>query len=139
MRIADYSLTTKDVVILWEDHDGNPVVLKEPKSLRFSHFTLENLKTGYCGSSTKLGQFSCIFGDFYLKRESTIYIISVYVPCSMFVMLSWISFWLGPSISARLSLTLTLLLTMTTQIQGANQNLPQVSHHMRNMKYFATL
>ncbi len=104
--------------------------MMEPNRQKFSNFILESTKTGSysLGSSTKMGYFSSIFVDFTFQRQSTIYLLTVFIPCSMFMMLSWISFWLGPSVPARLSLTLTLLLTITTQIQGANQNLPQVSY-----------
>jgi hypothetical protein len=129
MTISDYSLTSSDIMVLWDDELGNPVEMTEPNRHSFSHFILEAVKTGSNDlDKTKMGHFSSIFLDFHFKRQSTIYIITIFVPCSMFVMLSWISFWLGPSVTARLSLTLTLLLTMATQIQGANQNWPQVSY-----------
>lgn len=52
-----------------------------------------------------------------------------FILSSMCLLLSWISFWLGPRyISLRLTLALTLLLTMTTQLQSTSQTLPLVSY-----------
>ena len=47
----------------------------------------------------------------------------------MLVIVSWVSFWLDPkSIPARVSLGVTTLLTMATQISGINASLPPVSY-----------
>ena len=47
----------------------------------------------------------------------------------MLVIVSWVSFWLDPNaIPARVSLGVTTLLTMATQISGINASLPQVSY-----------
>lgn len=47
----------------------------------------------------------------------------------MLVIVSWVSFWLDPNaIPARVSLGVTTLLTMATQISGINQTLPPVSY-----------
>jgi hypothetical protein len=74
------------------------------------------------------GNFSCLFLAFYFHRLSGAYIIQLFLPCSICTFLSWISFWLGHFISARLFVSVTLLLTMSTLIQGVNQNLPQVPY-----------
>ncbi|OXA42192.1 Glutamate-gated chloride channel [Folsomia candida] len=127
IQISDYSGTSSDIMLAWDGED--PVDLRESKNLPYSRFTLEAVKTSVGSlNPTKVGEFSHIIADFHLRRHSTAYMLFIYLPTTMFVVLSWISFWLGPSISTRVSLTVTLLLTMTTQIQGANQTLPQVSY-----------
>uniref|UniRef100_A0A183BL22 Neur_chan_LBD domain-containing protein n=1 Tax=Globodera pallida TaxID=36090 RepID=A0A183BL22_GLOPA len=48
---------------------------------------------------------------------------------AMLVSISWMTFWLDPRASpARISLTITSLLTLTTMSNGARQDLPQVSY-----------
>ncbi|XP_021968454.1 glutamate-gated chloride channel [Folsomia candida] len=130
MEISEYSETIGHILLVWDGDD--PVELVESRNSRLSQFTLTDIKTSGRSSGRlgvwRMGDFSKISADFYLRRHSTVYMLLIYLPSTLIVTLTWISFWLGPSISARLSLTLTLLLTMTAQIQGANQNLPKVSY-----------
>ncbi|RCN36215.1 Neurotransmitter-gated ion-channel transmembrane region [Ancylostoma caninum] len=64
-----------------------------------------------------------------MKRLVLFHIIQTYVPTGMLVSISWMSFWLDPRASpARISLTITSLLTLTTMSNGARQDLPQVSY-----------
>lgn len=75
------------------------------------------------------GEYSCIRVALLFKREFSYYLIQIYIPCSMLVIVSWVSFWLDPNaIPARVSLGVTTLLTMATQISGINASLPPVSY-----------
>lgn len=76
-----------------------------------------------------IGEYSCIKVELLFKREFSYYLIQIYIPCSMLVIVSWVSFWLDPNaIPARVSLGVTTLLTMATQISGINASLPPVSY-----------
>lgn len=75
------------------------------------------------------GEYSCLRVDLTFKREFSYYLIQIYIPCCMLVIVSWVSFWLDPNaIPARVSLGVTTLLTMATQISGINASLPPVSY-----------
>ena len=75
------------------------------------------------------GEYSCLRVDLTFRREFSYYLIQIYIPCIMLVIVSWVSFWLDPNaIPARVSLGVTTLLTMATQISGINASLPQVSY-----------
>ncbi|EFO13919.1 hypothetical protein LOAG_14608, partial [Loa loa] len=64
-----------------------------------------------------------------MKRLMLFHVIQTYVPSAMLVSISWMSFWLDPRASpARVTLTITTLLTLTTMSNGARQDLPQVSY-----------
>ena len=64
-----------------------------------------------------------------LSRDIGYFIIQVYVPTILIVILSWVSFWLNiDAIPARVSLGLLTVLTMTTASSGANASLPKVSY-----------
>ncbi|GFN78065.1 glycine receptor subunit alpha-1 [Plakobranchus ocellatus] len=81
-----------------------------------------------CFPSTA-GSFSCVRSDFILERDLGFYIIQVYVPSVLIVILSWVSFWLDVgAIPARISLGVLTVLTMTTQSSGARASLPRVSY-----------
>uniref|UniRef100_A0A0N5B682 Neur_chan_LBD domain-containing protein n=1 Tax=Strongyloides papillosus TaxID=174720 RepID=A0A0N5B682_STREA len=75
------------------------------------------------------GEWSCIRAYIVMKRLVLFHVIQTYVPTGMLVVVSWMSFWLDPRASpARISLTITGLLTLTTMSNGARQDLPQVSY-----------
>lgn len=98
-------------------------------NLHLPRFTLTKFETDYCTSRTNTGEYSCVFVKLIFKREFSYYLIQIYIPCIMLVIVSWVSFWLDPNaIPARVSLGVTTLLTMATQISGINASLPPVSY-----------
>lgn len=117
--------TTEDVVFIWKE-DG-PVQVTS--NLHLPRFTLTKFETDYCTSKTNTGEYSCVIVNLIFKREFSYYLIQIYIPCIMLVIVSWVSFWLDPNaIPARVSLGVTTLLTMATQISGINASLPPVSY-----------
>ncbi|XP_054153951.1 glutamate-gated chloride channel-like isoform X1 [Oppia nitens] len=125
IQMASYGYTTDDLVFLWKE--GDPVQIT--KNLHLPRFTLEKYLTSYCTSRTNTGEYSCLKVDLQFKREFSYYLIQIYIPCCMLVIVSWVSFWLDPNaIPARVSLGVTTLLTMATQISGINSSLPPVSY-----------
>ena len=82
-----------------------------------------NIKT-FCA-----GEYSCLKVELIFKREFSYYLITIYVPCCMLVIVSWVSFWLDQhAIPARVSLGVTTLLAMSTQTSGISAQLPPVSY-----------
>ncbi|XP_015584945.1 glutamate-gated chloride channel isoform X2 [Cephus cinctus] len=125
LRMASYGWTTDDLVFLWKEGDPVQVV----KNLHLPRFTLERFLTDYCNSKTNTGEYSCLKVDLLFKREFSYYLIQIYIPCCMLVIVSWVSFWLDQSaVPARVSLGVTTLLTMATQTSGINASLPPVSY-----------
>ncbi|RUS69232.1 hypothetical protein EGW08_023007, partial [Elysia chlorotica] len=97
---------------------------------QLSQYTLVNHRLSDCTKRYKeTGSFSCVRSDFILERDLGFYIIQVYVPSVLIVILSWVSFWLDVgAIPARISLGVLTVLTMTTQTTGARASLPRVSY-----------
>ncbi|XP_062559940.1 glutamate-gated chloride channel isoform X9 [Armigeres subalbatus] len=125
LRMASYGWTTADLVFLWKEDDPVQVV----KNLHLPRFTLEKFLTDYCNSKTNTGEYSCLKVDLLFKREFSYYLIQIYIPCCMLVIVSWVSFWLDQgAVPARVSLGVTTLLTMATQTSGINASLPPVSY-----------
>ena len=55
--------------------------------------------------------------------------IKVYIPSSLIVIMSWVSFWLNRGAApARVGLGVTTVLTMTTLINSVNAALPKISY-----------
>ena len=56
-------------------------------------------------------------------------IFQVYIPSSLIVVMSWVSFWLNRGAApARVGLGVTTVLTMTTLINSVNAALPKISY-----------
>jgi Neurotransmitter-gated ion-channel transmembrane region len=75
------------------------------------------------------GSFPCLEIRFILRRDIGYFLIQVYVPSILIVILSWVSFWINVEGSpARVSLGLLTVLTTTTMSAGARASLPRVSY-----------
>ncbi|CAJ0582060.1 unnamed protein product, partial [Mesorhabditis spiculigera] len=125
--LASYAYTTEDIEYVWKDND--PVQLKEGLESSLPSFQLNKVSTDYCTSKTNTGTYSCLRTILELKRQFSYYLLQLYVPSTMLVIVSWVSFWLDrTAVPARVTLGVTTLLTMTTQASGINAKLPPVSY-----------
>ncbi|CAH1986630.1 unnamed protein product [Acanthoscelides obtectus] len=67
--------------------------------------------------------------SFHLQRHMGNFLIQVYGPCVLLVVLSWVSFWLNREATAdRVSLGITTVLTMTFLGLEARTDLPKVPY-----------
>ena len=57
-------------------------------------FELSDYIDGKCDICTNTGCYSCLTVDMTFKRQLSYYILTIYVPTLMIVMVSWLSFWL---------------------------------------------
>lgn len=64
------------------------------------------------------GTYSCLRLVLALQRSFAYYILHLYLPSTMLVIVSWVSFWLErTAVPARVTLGVTTLLTMTAQVK----------------------
>jgi hypothetical protein len=64
---------------------------------------------------------------FDVEREMMHHIIQTYLPTALIVVISWFNFWLDiDSAPARVSLSITTLLTISTQSNAVKLALPEV-------------
>ncbi|XP_055894619.1 glycine receptor subunit alpha-2-like isoform X2 [Biomphalaria glabrata] len=126
IKIASYGYTMENIIYRWIAH--KPIDYNE--ELQLSQYTLLTHTLDNCTKTYKeTGSFSCVQANFILARDVGYYIIQVYVPSVLIVILSWVSFWLDvEAIPARISLGVLTVLTMTTQSSGARASLPRVSY-----------
>jgi len=76
-----------------------------------------------------VGAYPCLEIRFELEREIGYYVIQVYVPSVLIVILSWVSFWINAESSpARVTIGLLTVLTTVTMSNGARASLPRVSY-----------
>ena len=105
--------TTADLIYIWKEVDPVQIV----KDLNLPRFKLEQFQTTYCNTVTNTGAYSCLKVVLVFKREFSYYLLTIYVPSCMLVIVSWVSFWLdNRSVPARVALGVTTLLTMSTQV-----------------------
>uniref|UniRef100_A0A7E4ZSR1 Ig-like domain-containing protein n=1 Tax=Panagrellus redivivus TaxID=6233 RepID=A0A7E4ZSR1_PANRE len=125
--LASYAYTTDDIKYEWKA--VNPIQQKAGLRQSLPSFELQDVLTAYCTSKTNTGEYSCARVKLLLRREYSYYLIQLYIPCIMLVVVSWVSFWLDKdAVPARVSLGVTTLLTQTTQSSGINSKLPPVSY-----------
>ncbi|KAK8394448.1 hypothetical protein O3P69_006559 [Scylla paramamosain] len=117
--------TTRDVVYRW---NGDRQVVIAP-DLMLSQFDLIATPSGFENTTRLTGEFSTLLASFHLQRHMGNFLIQVYGPCMLLVVLSWVSFWLNrEATSDRISLGITTVLTMTFLGLEARTDLPKVSY-----------
>lgn len=125
--LGSYAFTVRDIVYRWQEESAiqyHPVL-----NTSLPSFSLGTAETSECSSTTSTGEYSCIQTKFTLTRLFRFYIAQVYLPSTLLVVVSWVSFWLDRSaVPARITLGVTTLLTMTTQAAAIGNSLPPVSY-----------
>jgi hypothetical protein len=75
------------------------------------------------------GIYSRLTMKLFFERSLGYYITQIYIPSTLLVVLSWVSFWLDRTAApARVSLGITTVLTMVTFIWSTNASLPKISY-----------
>ncbi|GAB5570368.1 glycine receptor subunit alpha-3 isoform X2 [Prionailurus iriomotensis] len=118
-----FGYTMNDLIFEWQDEA--PVQVAE--GLTLPQFLLKEEKDlRYCTKHYNTGKFTCIEVRFHLERQMGYYLIQMYIPSLLIVILSWVSFWINMDAApARVALGITTVLTMTTQSSGSRASLPK--------------
>ena len=67
--------------------------------------------------------------EFQFLRSVGYYLVQVYIPATLVVIISWVSFWLRrDAVTARVGLTVATVLIMTNQMSTVNTALPKISY-----------
>ncbi|XP_061403795.1 glycine receptor subunit alpha-3-like [Lethenteron reissneri] len=124
--LESYGYTLRDLLFQWLP--GDAVTFADGLSL--PQFQL--MRTAELGDCTKTyvtGSFTCIDAKFVLHREMGFYLIQLYIPSILIVIISWVSFWINMNVAqARVGLGITTVLTMTTQSTGSRSSMPKLSY-----------
>uniref|UniRef100_A0A673KA15 Glycine receptor subunit alpha-3-like n=1 Tax=Sinocyclocheilus rhinocerous TaxID=307959 RepID=A0A673KA15_9TELE len=126
MQLESFGYTMNDLIFEWQEME--PVQVAE--GLTLPQFILkEETDLRYCTKHYNTGKFTCIEVRFHLERQMGYYLIQMYIPSLLIVILSWVSFWINMDAApARVALGITTVLTMTTQSSGSRTSLPKVSY-----------
>lgn len=134
IRMLSYAFVASRVNITWFS--------KQPT--RYNHqielpeFRIASLMGQYCDGtysyaimedSERRDQFSCLEAVILLERQIGFHLVQSYIPTALIVGVSWLSFWIDRSAApARVTLSFTALLTLSTLGNGMRFGLPQVSY-----------
>ncbi|KAG1954368.1 glycine receptor subunit beta [Pimephales promelas] len=98
MQLESFGYTTDDLQFMWQS--GDPVQMEEIALPQFD-IKQEDIEYGNC---TKFyagtGYYTCVEVIFTLRRQVGFYMMGVYAPTLLIVVLSWLSFWINPDASA---------------------------------------
>ena len=126
LHVASYGFTSVDVIYIWKA--PNPVQFVDNLFLP-GGFELAKYVDANCDVVTVTGRYSCLTVDMTFRRQLSYYFITIYIPTLMIVIVSWMSFWLDhKSAPARVALTVTTLLAMSTTTSSINNSLPPVAY-----------
>ncbi|XP_064609781.1 gamma-aminobutyric acid receptor alpha-like [Liolophura sinensis] len=125
--IGSFGYSTDDVTYKWSY--GYEKAVELASTMTMSQFDLVGFPAFNGTSESKAGARSLLTVKFQLRRRAGYFLIQVYVPCSLLVILSWVSFWINREATAdRITLGVTTVLTMTFLGLDNRTDLPKVSY-----------
>ncbi|XP_076118134.1 glycine receptor subunit alpha-2-like isoform X2 [Mytilus galloprovincialis] len=129
IHLESYGFTSDVIVYLWVK--DKPVTIQ---NAILPLYNIENTPTTsveLCDVNSFPGEneFSCLQFTIIFQRAIGYYMLEIFVPDMLIVIMSWVSFWLHPlAVPGRISLGAITVLTMSSQGSTARLNAPQVSY-----------
>uniref|UniRef100_A0A8D2IZ33 Gamma-aminobutyric acid type A receptor gamma2 subunit n=1 Tax=Varanus komodoensis TaxID=61221 RepID=A0A8D2IZ33_VARKO len=118
--------TLEEIIYMWK---RSSVEVGDTRSWRLYQFSFIGLRNTTEVVPTTSGDYVVMAVYFDLSRRMGYFTIQTYIPCTLIVVLSWVSFWINKdAVPARTSLGITTVLTMTTLSTIARKSLPKVSY-----------
>ncbi|PNF27091.1 hypothetical protein B7P43_G08556 [Cryptotermes secundus] len=125
LKFGSFGYTTNDVVYRWNVARKVDIAV----DMKLSQFDLIATPSANQTDALQSGEYSMLIVSFHLQRHMGNFLIQVYGPCVLLVVLSWVSFWLNREATAdRVSLGITTVLTMTFLGLEARTDLPKVPY-----------
>lgn len=126
IEIESFGYTMKDIRYRWSDGDTSVRIAKEVELPQFK--VLGHVQKAKEVALTT-GNYSRLVCEIRFARSMGYYLIQIYIPAGLIVVISWVSFWLHRDASpARVALGVTTVLTMTTLMSSTNAALPKISY-----------
>ncbi|KAL3070837.1 hypothetical protein niasHT_039469 [Heterodera trifolii] len=125
LEIESYGYSTSDIIYHW--HPNKPVTIDD--DVHLAHFSIGGHYQIERTISLSTGNYSRLTAYFTFKRNLGFYLIQIYFPSSLIVVISWVSFFLNrEATQARVTIGVTTVLTQTTLMTSTNASLPKVSY-----------
>ena len=137
MQLGRYPMDTQYCSILFESFGftmdtmyfswmDSPVDV-DPSN-QFPQYSLAGQILYDCSQDYTAGAFPCLEIRFVFQRALGYYLLRMYMPSGLIVVLSWVPFFNMDKVAERLSLGLVIILTMTMWDTGSQGSLPRVSY-----------
>ena len=124
---SSYGLTSEDLAYHWESHD--PVAFGKKSLWVLQNFDVEKFRTSATVMNFSTGTYTVLGCDFLLKRSTQYYLITVFVPAGMLVVMSWFALYVDvTAVSERLALGVTAVLTVITLLVSTQEQAPKISY-----------
>ncbi|XP_063079972.1 gamma-aminobutyric acid receptor subunit gamma-1 [Engraulis encrasicolus] len=126
LEFSSYGYPKNEIMYRWQRRS---VEVADQRYWRLYQFAFVGLRNATEVIHTQSGEYVIMTIFFELSRRMGYFTIQTYIPCSMIVVLSWVSFWINKdAVPARTSLGITTVLTMTTLSTISRKSLPKVSY-----------
>ncbi|XP_048344448.1 gamma-aminobutyric acid receptor subunit gamma-2 isoform X2 [Sphaerodactylus townsendi] len=126
LEFSSYGYPKEEIIYQWK---RSSVEVGDTRSWRLYQFSFVGLRNATNVVGTTSGDYVVMAVYFQLSRRMGYFTIQTYIPCTLIVVLSWVSFWINKdAVPARTSLGITTVLTMTTLSTIARKSLPKVSY-----------
>ncbi|XP_074604723.1 gamma-aminobutyric acid receptor subunit beta-like [Brevipalpus obovatus] len=124
IEVESYGFSTDEIRFSWTATDAVRIEQTQLPQFEILDYTKETFL-----ANTSTGVYSRLVLKIYLVRSMGYYMIQIYVPASLIVIISWVSFWLHRNATpARVHLGVITVLTMTTLMSSTNSQLPKISY-----------
>ncbi|CEF60238.1 Gamma-aminobutyric acid A receptor/Glycine receptor alpha family and Neurotransmitter-gated ion-channel transmembrane domain and Neurotransmitter-gated ion-channel family and Neurotransmitter-gated ion-channel ligand-binding domain-containing protein [Strongyloides ratti] len=134
IKVLSYAYIKNVMNVTW--FKENPILYNEEIGL--PEFEIVKINENYCDGTYKYARtkdsfkkdtFNCLTLNIHLRRSIGYHVVQTYIPTGLIVIISWVSFWIDRrAVPARISLSFSTLLALTTQSNGIRFGLPQVSY-----------
>lgn len=128
LNIESYGYNAENMQYKWENRTDKGVAVNK-KLDDMPQYNLTGTSTKSYYTMYYSGNWSRLQSSFGFVRRSGYFLIHIYAPCALIVILSWISFCIPPdATAARIALGITSVLTITTILNMLNTAMPKVSY-----------
>ncbi|KAJ6220177.1 hypothetical protein RDWZM_005989 [Blomia tropicalis] len=127
IEVESYGYSMADIMYKWGIDGKGSVGISDVVEL--PQFKIKGLTQKTKIEVLSTGNYSRLVCELEFVRSMGYYLIQIYIPASLIVIISWVSFWLHRNASpARVQLGVTTVLTMTTLMSSTNAALPKISY-----------
>ncbi|CAL8139032.1 unnamed protein product [Orchesella dallaii] len=126
IEIESFGYSMSDIRYKWAAGPGSVGISWD---LSLPQFKVHGYRQKTHEISLSTGNYSRLACEIQFVRSMGYYLIQVYIPSCLIVVISWVSFWVNRNATpARVYLGITTVLTMTTLMSSTNRALPKISY-----------